>query len=74
MPILAQVFEEEGALHTLEAFTSLNGAAFYRLPPNDRHITLTKGPAAQWPEKILTEAGPVTVFNPGYPVYWHVET
>jgi dihydroorotase len=74
MPILAHIFEEDGALPQLEAFTSLNGAAFYRLPPNPTQITLTKGPAAQWPDKILTEAGPVTVFNPGYPVHWHVET
>ncbi len=74
MPILAHVFDEDGALRQLEAFTSLNGAAFYRLPPNDAQITLVKGPVAQWPEKILTEAGPVTVFNPGYPVHWHVET
>ena len=74
MQILAHVFEENAALHHLEAFSSLNGAAFYRLPPNETRITLTKGPAAQWPEKILTEAGPVTVFNPGYPVHWHVET
>lgn len=74
MPILAHVFEEDNALPKLEAFTSLNGAAFYRLPANDGQITLIKGEAAQWPEKILTEAGPVTVFNPGYPVHWHVET
>ena len=74
MPILAHVFEEDGALQHLEAFTSVNGAAFYRLPPNPIHITLTKSTPAQWPEKILTEAGPVTVFNPGFPVHWHVET
>ena len=74
MQILAHVFEENAALHHLEAFSSLNGAAFYRLPPNETRITLTRGPAAHWPEKILTEAGPVTVFNPGHPVHWHVET
>ena len=74
MPILAHVFDEEGALPNLEAFTSLNGAYFYRLPPNETQITLTKGKPALWPDKILTEAGPVTVFNPGYPIHWHVET
>ena len=73
LQILAHVFEEDAALDHLEAFTSLNGAAFYHLPPNDARITLTKGAPAHWPEKILTEAGPVTVFNPGYPVHWHVE-
>jgi dihydroorotase len=74
LPILAHVFEEDAALNNLEAFISLNGPAFYRLPPNDTRITLIKAGPAQWPEKILTEAGPVTVFNPGFPVHWHVES
>jgi dihydroorotase len=25
-----------------------------------------------WPEKIVSETGPVTVFDSGFPVYWHV--
>jgi dihydroorotase len=73
MPLLAHVFEEDGALDQLEAFTSRNGPAFYRLPVNDTTMTLTKAGPAQWPDKILTEAGPVTVFDPGFPVHWHVE-
>jgi dihydroorotase len=73
MAILAHVFEEEGALDRLEGFASLHGPAFYRLPPNDATITLTRGPRAEWPAKILTEAGPVTVFDPGFPVHWSVE-
>ncbi len=73
MPLLAQVFEDDGALHRLEAFTSLNGAAFYGLPANDSHLTLTKHDDPHiFPAKILTEAGPVTVFNPGFPVHWSV--
>ena len=75
MALLAHVFEEEGALDQLEAFASLNGPAFYRLPVNETKITLVKHELLQsFPEKILTEAGPVTVFNPGFPVHWHVET
>ena len=74
MPLLAHVFETEDALDRLEAFTSLHGAAFYRLPPNETRITLVKHDAPQaFPDKILTEAGPVTVFNPGFPVHWHVD-
>ena len=72
--ILAHVFEENAALDRLEAFTSVNGARFYGLPVNETQITLVKGPAARWPDKILTEEGPVTVFDPGYPVHWHIET
>ncbi len=75
MPLLAHVFEEEGALNRLEAFASLNGPAFYRLPANEARIRLVKHEAAQiFPAKVLTEAGPVTVFDPGFPVHWHVES
>lgn len=74
MALLAHVFEEEGALDRLEAFCSLNGPAFYRLPANEDRIRLVKHEAAQtFPAKIFTEAGPVTVFDPGFPVHWHVE-
>ncbi len=74
MPLLAHVFEEEGALAQLEAFTSLNGPAFYRLPVNEARLTLTRRDTPTvFPDKIATEAGPVTVFNPGFPVHWHVD-
>jgi len=74
MPLLAHAFEQDGALHRLESFASLNGAAFYRLPPNDAKISLTKHELPQiFPDKILTEAGPVTVFNPGFNVHWNVD-
>jgi dihydroorotase len=73
MSVLAQVFEDECALDRLEAFTSLNGAVFYGLPPNPGTITLTKGDAVTYPAKIDTGAGPVTVFDPGFPLHWHVQ-
>lgn len=73
MPILAHVFEEEGALDRLEGFASLHGAAFYRLPPNEGRLTLERRDAPFTPPaKIVTGAGPVTVFDPGFPVFWHV--
>lgn len=72
MPLLAHVFEEEGALDKLEGFASLNGPGFYGLPVNEATITLTKGDAQNFPEKIETEDGPVTVFDPGFPVHWSV--
>ena len=74
MALLAHVFEEEGALDRLEAFASLNGPAFYRLPANEGRIRLVKGGApTRFPARIETGAGPVTVFDPGVPVYWRVE-
>ncbi|AYH45293.1 dihydroorotase [Azoarcus sp. DN11] len=40
--LYAEAFEQAGALDKLEAFASLNGPAFYGLPPNAGRITLAK--------------------------------
>ncbi|KPP88718.1 MAG: dihydroorotase, homodimeric type [Rhodobacteraceae bacterium HLUCCO07] len=71
MALLAHVFEEENALDRLEGFTSLHGPAFYGLPPNEATLTLTRsGTPTAFPAKIETGDGPVTLFDPGFPVYW----
>ena len=72
LSILAHVFEEEGALERLEGFASLHGPAFYRLPVNEETITLTKGEQVQYPAKIESGDGPVTVFDPGFDLHWRV--
>jgi len=73
MSCLAHVFEEENALDMLEAFTSLNGPAWYGLLPNEETITLVKREeAVEFPSKIFTGAGPVTVFDPKFPLHWDV--
>ncbi|HLP70933.1 MAG TPA: dihydroorotase [Rhizobium sp.] len=74
MSCLAHVFEEEGALDKLEAFVSLNGPAWYGLQPNETRITLVKRETpVEFPKKIETGAGSVTVFDPMFPVFWDVE-
>jgi dihydroorotase len=74
MSCLAQVFEAENALEHLEAFTSLNGPAFYRLPANEEQMVLVRGEEpVEYPVSIETGAGPVTVFDPGQPLYWRVQ-
>ncbi len=73
MSILAQVFEDVGALDKLEAFVARNGPGFYRLPVNSATITLEKTDnPVTYPDRIDTGAGPVTVFDPGFPLYWQV--
>ncbi|MCF1474429.1 dihydroorotase [Agrobacterium vitis] len=74
MSCLAHVFEEDEALERLEAFVSLNGPAWYGLQPNDEMITLVRRDApVAFPAKIETGAGPVTVFDPMFPIHWDVE-
>ena len=74
MSILAQVFEGADALDKLEGFASRNGPGFYHLPVNSATLTLerTETPVA-YPARIDTGAGPVTVFDPGFPLYWRVQ-
>ena len=72
MAILAHVFEQEAALEQLEAFTSLNGPAFYGLPVNTGSMILTKGELVRFPDNIATKDGPITVFDPGVDIHWQV--
>ncbi|MEP5732561.1 MAG: dihydroorotase [Sulfitobacter sp.] len=71
LSILAEVFEQDGALEQLEAFTSLNGPAYYGLPVNDDTLTLTRT-APSYPAAINTPDGLVTVFDPDMPLNWSV--
>lgn len=73
IPILAEVFEAEGALDRLEGFASLHGAAFYGLAPNPGSLTLVRGqePVA-FPARIAAGAETVTVFDPMMPLRWSV--
>ncbi len=73
MSCLAEVFDVAGKLKKLEAFTSLNGPGFYGLEPNADTITLTKGDPVSYPAQITTADGPVTVFDPGFDLHWHVD-
>jgi dihydroorotase len=67
----AQVFDEENALDRLEAFASLNGPAFYGLPPNETEIVLTKEEQSIQRE---VRVGPTSVicFRAGEQSTWRV--
>jgi dihydroorotase len=72
---LAHVFEEEGALDRLEGFASLFGPAWHGLPANEERITLVRrDQPVHYPARIETGAGPVTVFDPMFPIHWEVQT
>ena len=74
LPVVAQVFEEEGALDRLETFVSLNGTRFYRLPVNDDAITLTTG-APDIPTQITAPElnANIRVFAPLQPLHWRCD-
>lgn len=71
---LAHVFEEDDALDQLEAFTSINGPSFYNLPINEKRITFTKLTVPiEFPDRFSVQNEHVTVFNPGFPLFWQHE-
>lgn len=71
MPLYAEVFEEEGALEHLEAFSSFNGADFYQLPRNTGSITLIKSPQSVPTDIPLGDARLVPI-RAGEQVNWTV--
>ena len=71
MPLYAEVFEAEGALEHLEAFSSFNGADFYQLPRNTGSITLIKSPQSVPTDIPLGDASLVPI-RAGEQVNWTV--
>ena len=71
LEICASVFDEENALGQLEAFASLNGPAFYGLPPNEERVTLKR---ESWtvPAEISSDTGAVKVFKGGEMCGWKI--
>ncbi len=74
LPILAHVFEDEAALDRLEGFVSRHGAGYYGLPVNAGRIAMVRGETPlELPARLATGAGSVTLFDPGFPLFWRVE-
>lgn len=74
MSCLAHVFEAQERLENLESFSSLNGPKFYGLGVNDEKLVLEKcKDAVVYPPSIQTPEGPVTIFNPGFELYWRAQ-
>jgi len=67
MQFLAHFFEEQHMLDRLEPFTSVFGAAFYRLPRNREEITLVREPF-QVPDRF----GPIVPFRAGTTLNWRL--
>ncbi len=71
LEIYAEVFEKEDALDRLEAFASLNGPKFYRLPPNEIRVTL-KRESLTVPERIGEGESAIVPFRSGETVRWRL--
>jgi dihydroorotase len=65
----AKTFEEEGALHRLEAFASENGPRFYRLPLNTSRIALERT-SSQVPDILPAASTQIVPFHAGQTLAW----
>ncbi len=71
LEIYAEIFEEEGALDRIEAFASLNGPEFYRLPPNEPRIALRREPVTVL-ERVGQGDDAVVPFRAGETLRWRL--
>lgn len=69
--VYAAIFEQAGALDRLEAFASLNGPRFYRLPVNRDRITLVRE-AETIPRSIAAGGDDIVPLLAGREVAWRV--
>ena len=61
------VFDEDGALDRFEAFASLNGPAFYRLPVNSETVTLERAEV-----RVPDEIAALVPFRAGETLRWRL--
>ncbi|MEM7406254.1 MAG: dihydroorotase [Pseudomonadota bacterium] len=74
LPCLAHVFEDAGRLDRLRGFVAEFGPAFYGLPVNSEQVTLVRrAEPYPFPSHIDSLSGPITVFDPGFPLHWTLE-
>ncbi|MBV9965783.1 MAG: dihydroorotase, partial [Alphaproteobacteria bacterium] len=71
LELYAEVFDQEGALDRFEAFASLNGPAFYRLPVNEQRVTLRR---EEWTVPYRIGEGELAVmpFRAGERLRWRL--
>lgn len=71
--LYAQVFDEENALGNLEAFSSLNGPAFYGREANPETITLVRSPQSVPEHLRTTDGNDIVNFKGGELIPWSIQ-
>lgn len=73
LSVLAQIFDNENALHNLEKFVSINGSKHYCLKQNKQKIRLIKvEDSLIFKKEIFVGDHSIKIFEPNIPVYWKV--
>jgi len=73
MSILAQIFDDENSLDTLEQFVSINGAKHYNLKLNKQKLKLFKrNKPINFKKFLALEKKTINIFDPGFAVFWEI--
>lgn len=70
--LYAEAFDHAGMLHKLEDFCSVNAAKFYKLPLNEKHITLTRCQSKVMHEIPVDGMEPIIPLRAGQCIEWAV--
>ncbi|HAR66923.1 MAG TPA: dihydroorotase [Lentisphaeria bacterium] len=68
VPLLADLFDRNGALASLQAFIGDNARHIYRLPEQDKTVRLVRKP-----QTLIAEFADLVVFGGGETIAWSVE-
>ena len=75
LQILAQIFDDYNSINNLQQFVSLNGANHYNEEQNTKTIVLVKKMKPLNLKKfILFKNNKIEVFNPGFEIFWDIQT
>ena len=73
--ILAEIFDKKNSIQMLEKFMSINGAKHYGYETNKEKIKIKKlKDPIQFKNSINTNGNDIMIYQPDFPVFWHVET
>lgn len=72
LELYAMAFEAKGILDRLEQFASVNGSRFYKLPVNEKTVTLEKAP---WtlPDQFALGTATVIPLKAGESIPWRIQ-
>ena len=75
LSILAQIFDNQKKLSSLENFVSINGSRHYNLNLNKEKIKLVKSTnRLKFKKNLNVNDQNIEIFDPGFPIFWTIKS
>ena len=75
MSVLAEIFDRNNSIQTLERFVSINGAKHYGCEISKEKIKLTKSKnPVNFKKSLKLKGKEIIIFEPDFPVFWEVQS